>query len=225
MKATVVPAAATLLAIASAFPATQNAPVDHVKEARAAQCPGQLPGTVLSPTSTVSGFAPRVTFGVPVPNPLTHARALQYTVSKKAPNAAFPPTNNLVSFTPNDLGTVINFIIPEAAANKTCSLYFSLPAYDELNYAPDYYFNGPGNFHFYDFAYPPTPPVSYDSLPPTAFDLGTVNLQPGRFYHLSSLPCPVGPISGVTFGIDSTLIYYQEQNSLRCPVGLFTTYE
>jgi len=148
-------------------------------------------------------------------------------VSKKHPNKAFGPQYNGV-FTPNDIGTIFSFDVPESRTDANCTLEFIFPKKKQLQ-TSSFTYSGGGSFFFtgYNPGSCPNGSTTYNNQPePGPFPpFPAIHMEPGNAYTIDVGPCFVGAgscVAGMTYTNDTNFNFFQDSG--ECPIGIYTSY-
>lgn len=117
---------------------------------------------------------------------------------------------------------MFNFDIPESYAGKQCSIIFLFPEQSQLE-TSSYEFSGSGSIDFCELSGVASLQTSESNLPSCKTDLGSISVQPGNSYVVSTGACAAGQMESIEASSSGGLAleFFEDWNP--SPIGLFIT--
>ncbi|OQE46379.1 hypothetical protein PENCOP_c001G00901 [Penicillium coprophilum] len=118
--------------------------------------------------------------------------------------------------------TLFNFDIPAADAGKTCSLIFLFPKLEDLE-TSSYSFSGDGKIDFAKLSSTADSSTNFGNMPSVSQDLGTITVNPGSSYLVSTFSCPAGQAVAYEMKNAGTTHFNFFEDWNPSPLGLYIT--
>ncbi|KAK5128125.1 hypothetical protein LTR08_004178 [Meristemomyces frigidus] len=213
-----VPSSAASVPASAASGQASSAPASSAPASSAPASAASVPGSTAPATGTnsaASGSACQTDLSGAYQTPSTIV-----PVSSDSPDTAYGTSySGEVNST---MSTIFNFDIPQSYAGKHCSLVFLLPAKADLQ-TSNYTFSGSGSIDFACLNSAASQETTWNSAPGVKQQLGSIAVQPGNSYVVSSGTCPAGTTKSIEMSSsgDLGLSFFEDYNP--SPVGLYIT--
>lgn len=138
-------------------------------------------------------------------------------ISETEPNKAFGTSYN--GKIDSTTSSIFNFDIPYDLEGKTCSLIFTLPKQEDLQYS-SFTTSGTGGINIAALKAPADLQTSFSNAPEQSESLGTYSIVPGGAHAFATGPCAAGQRIGYEMSAtgDYALDYFQASGE---PIGLY----